>query len=128
MKFRFALLGIFAFGITVGLLSHDTIFAQQPPAFLIVAADRNAGITASDYAPYQQAAGPLATAAGLSMVATSQAPEVLEGNWPYGNVAIERFDSMQALREFWFSEGYQEAKKLREGLSTINFIVAVEGN
>jgi uncharacterized protein (DUF1330 family) len=62
------------------------------------------------------------------MIATSQAPEVLEGNWPYGNVAIERFDSMQALREFWYSDGYQEAKKLREGLSTINFIVAVEGD
>ena len=97
------------------------------PAYLIVSADRNEGVTAADYAPYQQAAGPLAREAGLSMLASSQAPEVLEGEWPYGNVAVERFTSMDALREFWFSEAYQEAKALREGLSKINFIVAVEG-
>ena len=40
---------------------------------------------------------------------------------------IERFRSMKALKEFWYSEGYQEAKKLREGVVKINFIVALEG-
>jgi len=35
---------------------------------------------------------------------------------------------MISLTDFWYSEGYQAAKKLREGLSTINFIVAIEGN
>ena len=34
---------------------------------------------------------------------------------------------MAVLKEFWYSDGYQEAKKLREGLSKVNFIVAVEG-
>ena len=28
---------------------------------------------------------------------------------------------------FWNSAGYQEAKKLRAGLSEMNFIVAIEG-
>lgn len=121
---------LFALGALLGATVSVVRAAEDNPrpAFLIVSADRNAGIDNADYAPYQQAAGPLARAAGLAMVATSQSPEVLEGNWPYGNVAIERFSSMQALRDFWYSEGYQEAKKLREGLSTINFIVAVEGD
>ena len=34
---------------------------------------------------------------------------------------------MAAVLEFWYSDAYQEAKKLREGASKVNFIVAVEG-
>jgi len=121
---------LFVLGSVFGLTLSGVWAADESPrpAFLIVSADRNTGVSNEDYAPYQQAAGPLARAAGLSMVATSQTPEVLEGTWPYGNVALEQFASMEALKEFWFSDDYQAAKKLREGLSTINFIVAVEGN
>jgi len=118
-------LGLVAGGtLTFSIAAEDT----APKAFLIVAADRNPGISEADYGPYRQAAGPLAAAAGLSMTAASQAPRLLEGNWPFGNVAIEQFDSMQALQEFWYSDGYQQAIALRKDLSTINFIVAVEGN
>ena len=120
---------LFFLGLIAGSTMTLSLAAENSkPAFLIVAADRNAGITDADYTPYRQAAGPLAAAAGLTMTATTQQPVLLEGNWPYGNVAIEQFSSMQALRNFWFSEDYQQAKQLREGLSTINFIVAVEGN
>jgi len=121
---------LFALGVLAGSTITLSIAAQEsePPAFLIVAADRNPGVSNTDYGPYRAAAGPLATAAGLSMTASSQEPEVLEGSWPYGNVAIERFTSMEELRSFWYSEEYQQAIKLREGLSTINFIVAVEGD
>lgn len=118
------ILGTF-FGAVLGGAWAATEAAK--PAYLIVSSDRNPGITADDYAPYLQAAGPLAREAGLSMLATAQSPEVLEGAWPYGNVAIERFSSMTALKEFWFSAAYQQAITLRAGLSTINFIVAVEG-
>jgi len=130
MKATSIALALFLLGLVAGSTMTLTLAAQEtdPPAFLIVAADRNPGISDADYGPYRQAAGPLANAAGLAMTAVSQTPEVLEGAWPYGNVAIERFTSMQALRDFWFSEGYQQAKELRQGLSTINFIVAVEGN
>ena len=75
-------------------------------------------------------AGPLAVAAGLEIVAGRPDPTVtvLEGEWPYEEgIVIERFSSMAVLKEFWYSDGYQEAKKLREGASKVNFIVAVEG-
>lgn len=120
---------VFAAGLGLGATLSVAGAAGNPvkPAYLIVSSDRNPGVTAADYAPYQQAAGPLARAAGLSMTAAAQEPLVLEGNWPFRNVQIERFDSMAALQEFWYSDGYQNAKRLREGLSTVNFIVAVEG-
>jgi uncharacterized protein (DUF1330 family) len=34
---------------------------------------------------------------------------------------------MDALLKFWNSAGYQEARKLREGIVDVNFIIAVEG-
>ena len=56
--------------------------------------------------------------------------EVLEGAWPYddGGVTIERFRSMQALLDFWHSDEYQAAIKLREGAIDIDFIVALEAS
>ncbi|ARN73673.1 DUF1330 domain-containing protein [Oceanicoccus sagamiensis] len=78
-------------------------------------------------APYAEASGPLAQAAGLEFLGHSK-PILLEGEWPYtdGMVTIERFSSKAALENFWHSDAYQEAKKLREGVVDIDFIVAVE--
>ena len=62
------------------------------------------------------------------MLASSQEPLVLEGSWPFKNMTLEVYPSMDALKEFWYSDGYQEAKKLREGLATVDFIVAIEAD
>ncbi len=130
MRRNLAYLVIFIFGIGTGA-SFSLVGAAEnalKPAYLIVSSDRNPGVSSTDYAPYQQAAGPLARAAGLTMTASAQQPVVFEGTWPYQSLAIERFDSMDALKAFWYSDAYQAAKKLREGLSTVNFIVGVESN
>jgi hypothetical protein len=51
-----------------------------------------------------------------------------QGEWPFeGTFMIERFNSLQAVLDFWYSSGYQEAKKLREGLVDVDFLIAVEG-
>ena len=76
------------------------------------------------------ALGAYLAAAGLEIVAGRPDPTVtvLEGEWPYEEgITIEKFTSMAAVMEFWYSDAYQEAKKLREGASKVNFIVAVEG-
>jgi len=121
---------IFATGVGFGATLSVVGAAENryKPAYLIVSSNRHAGVTGTDYAPYQAAAGPLARDAGLTMTAAAQQPLVLEGAWSFGNVQLERFDSMAALKNFWYSEAYQEAKKLREGLAQVNFIVAIEGN
>jgi len=125
--------------LTIGILfgaSISLVGAQEESpsssettklAYLIVSADRLPGVTNEDYTPYREAAGPLAQAAGINVIAPAQAPTLLEGTWPHKNVMIETFPSMEALKTFWYSEGYQSAKKLRDGLSKVNFIMAVEG-
>ncbi len=82
--------------------------------------------------PYAEAAGPLALESGLEILGRLESvPEdhVFEGEWPFdGGITIERFESMEALREFWYSDVYQEAIPLREGKVDINFVVAVPGS
>lgn len=127
MKKALSALTIFILGIGIGASTNFAGAADSAvkPAFMIVSSNPNPG---ADYGPYGRAAGPLAQAAGLQMLAPAQEPLVLEGNWPYGNVILEVYPSMDALNDFWYSDGYQQAKKLREGLATVNFIIAVEGN
>ena len=104
--------------------------AQQetaPPAYLVVSSKV---LNPEAMGPYGAAAGPLAAVAGVEVIAGRPDPTVtvLEGDWPYAEgIVIERFRSMAALKDFWFSDGYQEAKKLRAGALKVNFIVAVEG-
>lgn len=129
----------YAFTLTLGIflgVSISFVVAQEGAqtnqsetklAYLIVSSDRLPGITDEDYTPYRQAAGPLARTAGINVVASAQEPLVLEGAWPHKNVIIETFPSMDALKKFWYSDAYQAAKKLREGLSRVNYIIAVEG-
>ena len=98
--------------------------AAPKPAYLIAS---SRPIQPDKMGPYRQAAGPLATKAGLELLASGNpALHVLEGRWTLeGGLTIERYRSMDDLLAFWSSPGYQEAKKLRAGL--VDFIVAIEG-
>jgi uncharacterized protein (DUF1330 family) len=121
-----SLVGCLVLGYVVAQFQHAVLAAQEaPPAYLIVSAQTH---EPDKMGAYRDAAVPLAQQAGLEMVAHSRVGfELLEGEWPYeGFVAIEKFDSMQALKDFWHSHGYEEAKKLRAGIFEANFIVAVE--
>lgn len=121
-----AVMSAFAIGF-VTARSTDAAEENAPPAYIVVSAKV---VDQAALGPYGEAAGPLAQAAGIEILARRTPPEmlVLEGEWPYEEgITIERFRSMKALKDFWYSEGYQEAKKLREGVVKINFIVALEG-
>ena len=77
--------------------------------------------------PYIQAALPLERKAGMEPLASGElAVHVLEGSWK-GELTLQRYRSLEDLLAFWNSPEYQEAKKLREGLVDLNFIVAIEG-
>jgi uncharacterized protein (DUF1330 family) len=118
-----ALAFVAGFGVAGGTLAQE----GTPAGYIVV----SASATPTDpeaMAVYRAAAGPLAVAAGLEIVARSPKVTVLEGEWPYEEgITIERFTSIAAVIDFWYSDAYQEAKKLREGASKINFIVALEG-
>ena len=124
----------FFLGIIIGASSFSNARSvpesnSQKPAYLVVSGKI---LHPEKLEPYASAALPLAEAAGLEYLSQAQSPqdiEVLEGEWPYsGALFIERYNSMKALKDFWYSDGYQEAIKLREEHVDIDFIVAVEGN
>ena len=99
-----------------------------PPAYVLVAGRI---IDPTGLEAYGEAAGPLAQAAGIEILARQQAPgtlHVLEGKWPYADsfLTVERFRSMQELLDFWNSAGYQKAIKLRQGKVELDFVVALE--
>jgi len=130
-RFRMGSTGtVLALGFLAGLGAANVIYARQattPPAYLVVSSKT---IDPEPMGAYRAATGPLEAPAGLEVIAGRPDPTVtvLEGEWPYEEgIVIERFRSMETLGEFWYSEDYQEAKKLREGLTKVNFIVAVEG-
>ena len=87
--------------------------AAEPPAYMIVSGKRLKPPEAMN--AYRQAAGPLAMAAGLEILASKASKadvQVLEGEWPYdGFVVVEKYSSMKELLKFWNSPGYQAAKK-----------------
>ena len=138
MKHSFYLLSLicaFAMGALISGNSSVSVAAgtaarpTDPPAYLLAVGNRLKPPEAM--AAYIQAAGPLAMAAGYKGLASqpSKAVQVLEGQWPYeGFVALEKFTSMKDLMNFWNSDGYQSAKKLRAGAVKMDFIIAVEGS
>jgi len=69
-------------------------------------------------AGYGPAAGKLVEKFGGKYIIRAAGAEVLEGDFPSGmSVVISEWPSKQAIREFWDSPEYQEAKKLREGIA-----------
>lgn len=65
------------------------------------------------WAEYQQMAGPLLIAAGGRFLASSPAPEVLEGDWSPATLSLVEFPSLEAARTFYNSPAYQATIPLR---------------
>ena len=130
--YALGLVAVFALGYGAAELqdnaAHASALAGEKAAYLIVSSKV---IDPEPLAAYAEAAGPGASQAGVEILAQADVGdglEVLEGAWPHddGGVTIERFTSMQALLDFWHSDEYQAAIKLREGAIDIDFIVALE--
>ena len=109
----------FVFGLGLGAAALALAQPDKPkPAYMLVS---GTVINSEGLEAYGAKAGPLARAAGLEV-------KVMEGSWSHPSVVtVERFESMAALENFWYSDGYQAAIKLREGKFKADFIVAVEG-
>ncbi len=102
---------------------------SSAPAFLIVCGKTTGQPMDAEYV---RLATPVALEAGLEPIAggeIGQAAELLEGSLPEGVnlLAIERFDSMEALKAFFHSDAYQKAIPFRANAFATQFIVAVNG-
>jgi uncharacterized protein (DUF1330 family) len=93
------------------------------PAYVIVETDVH------DPEQYEQykAASPAAVAGGGGrFVARGGELAVLEGDWNPSRLVILEFPDLETAKAWYVSEGYQQAKALREGAARLN-MVAVQG-
>jgi uncharacterized protein (DUF1330 family) len=61
--------------------------------------------------------------AGSTLLSFDQKPEVLEGDWHGSQTVLLEFDSVDAAREWYHSDAYQEAVKLRQAAANCNGVI-----
>ncbi len=93
------------------------------PAYVIVETDIH---DPEQYEHYKAASPAAVVAGGGHFVARGGELAVLEGDWNPKRLVILEFEDLEAVKRWYESPGYQEAKKLREGAANLN-MVAVEG-
>ena len=100
--------------------SHAAAEAAQP-VYLIGA------VTVNDHErlpEYQAIAGPLAAKAGGYVPLALAMPNMIEGEIPTeGSYFIERYDSLEGLMAFVNSAEFQEAKKFRDEIADVHFMM-----
>jgi len=70
---------------------------------------------------YAQAAGPTMT--GTSVLVVDTTPKVVEGTWHGDQTVVLEFESVDAARAWYESEGYQKAAKLRHAAADCNVVI-----
>jgi uncharacterized protein (DUF1330 family) len=93
------------------------------PAYLIVETDVNDPV---QYELYKAASPGAVAAGGGRFLARGGELAVLEGDWRPQRLVVLEFEDLEAIRRFYDSPAYQEAKALREGAATLH-MVAVQG-
>ncbi|HEY2541835.1 MAG TPA: DUF1330 domain-containing protein [Gaiellaceae bacterium] len=93
------------------------------PAYVIVETDVH---DPEQYERYKAASPGAVAAGGGRFVARGGELAILEGDWHPSRIVILEFPDLESAKEWYASEGYQEAKKLRDGAANLR-MVAVEG-
>ena len=78
------------------------------------------------YERYRAAATEAVVAAGGRYVVRGGALDVLEGDWEPSRLVVLEFDDLAAARRWYDSEGYRQARQLRQGAARLR-VVAVQG-
>lgn len=63
------------------------------------------------------------TMSGATALAVDTAPTVLEGTWHGDQTVVLEFESVDAARAWYESEGYQNAAKLRHAAADCNVVI-----
>ena len=70
---------------------------------------------------YARAAG--AAMGGVNILAADTAPTVIQGSWHGDQTVVLEFESVDAAREWYESEGYQKAATLRRAAADCNAVI-----
>lgn len=93
------------------------------PAYVIVETDID---DPEQYEQYKAASPGAVAAGGGKFVARGGELAVLEGDWNPSRIVILEFPDLATAKEWYASQTYQDAKKLRDGAARLK-MVAVEG-
>jgi uncharacterized protein (DUF1330 family) len=93
------------------------------PAYVIVETDIH---DPEQYERYKAASPGAVAAGGGRFIARGGELAVLEGDWHPKRLVLLEFEDLDAVKRWYASETYQEAKKLRDGAANLN-MVAAEG-
>lgn len=93
------------------------------PAYLIVETDIH---DAEQYERYKEASPAAVEAEGGRFIARGGELAVLEGDWHPKRLVLMEFEDLEAVKRFYVSPAYEQAKRLREGAANLN-MVAVQG-
>ena len=93
------------------------------PAYVIIETDVT---DAAQYEQYKAASPGAVQAGGGRFLARGGELAVLEGDWQPSRLVVLEFDDLAAARQWYQSEAYQQAKKLRDGAARLR-MVAVQG-
>ena len=93
------------------------------PAYIIVETDIH---DPEQYEHYKEASPAAVKAGGGRFLVRGGEIAVLEGDWRPKRLVVLEFESLDAAKQFYTSDTYQEAKRLREGAASLR-MVAVEG-
>ncbi|SDL94985.1 DUF1330 domain-containing protein [Aliiruegeria lutimaris] len=131
LVYAIGLVAAFALGQVSANRQSDVAHAQTSSAVkaaYLIGAKSPIQAPPENMAKYRDVAIPLAQQAGLELLGAGIAGstlQVLEGKWPYeGQVVVERYNSMEALLDFWNAADYQQLRQ--QMLTEANFIIAVE--
>ncbi|TFV59769.1 DUF1330 domain-containing protein [Mycobacterium sp. PS03-16] len=61
--------------------------------------------------------------AGSTLLSFDAKPELLEGQWHGTQTVLLEFESVEAAREWYHSDAYQEALKLRQAAADCNGVI-----
>jgi uncharacterized protein (DUF1330 family) len=116
-----------AIGVVLVVLLNVISVARQatapPTAYIVVQADVT---NPQRYAEYAKLSPGIIAKYGGKFLARGGKPVTLEGPPAKNRMVVIEFPSLEKAEEFYRSPEYTEAKKLREGAATAQFI-AVEG-
>ncbi len=93
------------------------------PAYIIVETDIH---DPEQYERYKQASPAAVKAGGGRFLVRGGEVAVLEGDWQPKRLVVLEFQDLDAAKQFYASDVYQEAKRLREGAANLH-MVAVAG-
>lgn len=90
----------------------------MPKGYIIITEDMKDPAGMAEY-------GKLASQAmaGATLLSFDQKPEVLEGSWHGSQTVVLEFESVEAAREWYHSDAYQAAAKLRQAAADCNGVI-----